>query len=182
VSFLKQDMPRFLFFLIFITTTQFAICQKKQPVNLFLTGQTSFIAYDQFIGFSGGGFGAGLQTVFNINHKLKAQIDVSANLFSIIKVAFILPDSTVTGAKQSITTIFGGFVYEPVNRFEAGLSCGLASHDDGTDFGIKPCVAYYLGKKKIIKAHASLTHIFVRNKWYNSNTGVINAGLAIKLF
>ncbi len=175
-------MKKFIVLLFFSTIILAAVAQKKQFVNVFLSGQASEMVYDEFGIFVFTGLGAGIQLHLNATHKLKPQIDLTSNLFPINKIAFILPDGTVSGPKQSVATIFAGLVYAPAHRFETGLSAGPAFHVDGTDFALKSYVAYYLGKKKIIKAHASHTHIFVRNKFSNSNTGIINAGLAVKLF
>jgi hypothetical protein len=175
-------MKKVFIFLQFAAIVSVASAQKKQSVNLFVSGYASNMIYDEFSGFTFTGLGAGIQLHLNAAHKLKPQIDVAGNLFPINKIAFILPDGSISGPKQSVATIFAGFVYEPLNRLETGLSTGPAFHDDGTDIGIKPHLAYYLGKKKIIKAHASFTHIFVHNQFSNYNTGIINAGLAVKLF
>ena len=175
-------MKKLFIFLFFWIVSLSTAAQKKNAVNSFLYGQANLMAYDWLSGFTGGGVGLGLQLSVHSKNKLKPLLDVSANLFSINKILFIFENGQTGGPKQTVATGFVGFFYEPVKRFEIAICAGPAFHDDGTDFGIKPYAAYYLGKKKIIKAHVSLTHIFVRNNLYNSNTGIASAGLAIKLF
>lgn len=162
--------------------TLFTVAQKKLVPSLFLYGQGGAVAYDRFKDFTGGSFGAGLQMRFNTKNKLRPQIDAAANLFSTNKILFVYENGDEGGPKQFVATVFGGIIYEPVNRFELALSAGPAFHDYGTDIGIKPYAAYYLGKKKIIKAHTSITHIFSVNLYKKKNLGIINAGIAIRLF
>lgn len=175
-------MKKLLLFSLLSSMALFTVAQKKLPLNLLLHGQGGAVAYDRFKGFTGGSFGAGLQMCLCTKSKLRPQMDVAANLFSINKILFVYENGDEGGPKQFVATVFGGIIYEPLNRFELALSAGPAFHDYGTDLGIKPYAAFYLGKKKIIKAHTSLTHIFSVNLYKKKNLGIINAGLAIKLF
>lgn len=175
-------MKKLCLFSLLTAAALFAIAQKKQPVNIYLHGQAGFMLYGLFKNYTGAGFGAGLQASLHSNRKLRPQLEITANLFSTNKILFVFENGQTTGPKQSITTLFGGFIYEPADRFELALSAGPAFDDDGTDFGIKPYAAYYLGRKKTVKAHTSLTHIFSPNRFSKMNTGIISAGIAIKLF
>ena len=170
-----------ILFTVFITT-QFSYAQKKQAVNVFLHGQASFMPYGLFKEYTGAGFGAGLQAVLNSKHKLKPQLDATVHFFSTNKILFVFENGQTTGPQGMFTTIFPGFVYTPGNRLELALSAGPSFDDDGTDFGIKPYVAYYLGKKKSLNVNTSLTHLFSPNQFSKKNTGIISAGIAVKLF
>lgn len=81
-----------------------------------------------------------------------------------------------------VATITGGFAYQPVSRLELCLGAGPAFIEEGTSFGIKPAAAFYTGRKKTVKLHASLTHLFSPGRFSKSDTGIIDAGLAIKFF
>jgi hypothetical protein len=175
-------MKKLFLFSLLMVAVLFSVAQKRESINIFLQGQGSFIAYDRFKGFTGGGLGGGVQLVLTPKKKFKLQIDAAATLFSINKILFIYENGDEGGPKQSVATIFAGFIYEPLNRFEVAFSAGPAFHDYGTGLGIKPYAAFYLGKKKIVKVHTSLTHIFSTNLYSKRNTGIINAGLAVKLF
>lgn len=175
-------MKKFLLFSLLAIMTLFTVAQKKLPLNLFLHGQGSIIAYDVFKQFSGGGAGIGFQSCLKSKNKLKPQIDACINLFSINKILILFENGEKTGAKGVVGSIMGGLVYEPINRAELAFAAGPAFHIDGVDLGVKPYVAYYTGKNKVLKVHASLTHIWGQHKYYNKNTGIISAGLAIKLF
>lgn len=175
-------MKKLFFLSILLTAALLTYAQKKSTINTYLHGQAGFVPYGLFSGFTGGGFGGALQATCQLKSKLKPQLDVSANLFSINKILFVFENGETTGPKQSVITIFGGINYEPSKKFELALSAGPAFDDDGTDFGIKPYVAYYLGRKKIVKVHSSLTHLFSPNQYSKKNSGVFNAGLAVKLF
>ncbi len=175
-------MKKFLILLQFSAIISAASAQKKQFANAYLSGQISEKVYDLFKKNTFIGFGAGMQLQLNAKHRLKPQIDVTGNFFSINKILFVFADGTTTGPKQFVATIFAGLVYGPVNKFETGVSAGPAFHDDGTSIGIKPYIAYYLGKKKVVKAYTSLTHIFKPYPFSERNTGIISTGLAVKLF
>lgn len=175
-------MKKFFIFSLFFTLSLTTIAQKKQFANVYLSGQVSEMVYDLFKKYTFTGFSAGAQILFNTKHRLKPQIDVTGSLFSTNKILLVFADGTTTGPRQSIATIFAGLVYEPVKRLETGLSAGAAFHDDGASIGIKPYIAYYTGKKKVIKAYTSLTHIFKPYPFSAKNTGIISAGVAVKLF
>jgi hypothetical protein len=175
-------MKEFFILSLFFTASLTAIAQKKQFANGYLCGHVTEMVYDLFKKYTFTGFGAGAQIHFNTKHRLKPQIDVAGSLFGTNKILLVFADGTTTGPKQFVATIFAGLVYEPAKRLETGLSAGPAFHDDGTSIGIKPYIAYYLGKKKVIKAYTSLTHIFKPYSFSEKNTGIISAGLAVKLF
>lgn len=175
-------MKKVTFFALLFLGVIHVAAQNKRFVNTYLSGHVNKMIYDQFSGFTSTGFGAGIQLQLNAKHKLKPQIDITGNLFSINKILFVFPDGTKAGPKQSVATIFAGLVYEPVSRLETGFSAGPAFYNDGTGIGIKPYIAYYMGKKKIVKSQISLTHIYVNNDFYTKNTGIISAGIALKLF
>lgn len=175
-------MKKFLLVSILLAAVLLTNAQNKSTINTYLHGQAGFVPYGLFSGFTGGGFGVALQATYQLKSKLKPQVDVSANLFSINKILFVFENGETTGPKQSVITIFGGVNYEPLKHFELAFSAGPAFDDDSIDLGIKPYVAYYLGRKKIVKVHTSLTHLFSPNQYSKQNSGVFNAGLAIKLF
>jgi hypothetical protein len=175
-------MKRLFFLSIVLAVALLTNAQHKSAINTYLHGQAGFVPYGLFSSFTGGSFGGALQATYQLKSKLKPQLDISANLFSINKILFVFENGETTGPKQSIITVFGGFNYEPLKHFELAFSAGPAFDDDGTDFGIKPYVAYYLGRKKIVKIHTSLTHLFSPSQYSKKNSGVFNAGFAIKLF
>lgn len=156
--------------------------QKKQLLTGYFSAGANIMAYDRFISYTHSGVGAGLQVYYNSKHTLKPQLDISGNLFSSNKILFVLDDGQTTGPKQFVLTTFAGFVYTPVKYMEIAVTAGPSFVENNVYAGVKPGIGYYFGKKKIVKANASLTHIFERDVFSKKNSGFITIGCAVKIF
>lgn len=167
---------------MFLGLGAFVQAQKKQPLSACFSAGANIMAYDRFIEFTHSGAGAGLQLHYIISPKLKAQFDASGSMFSITKILFVFENGETTGPKQFVFTTFAGLLYAPIKKSEVGISAGPSFLESGAYAGIKPYIGYYFGKKEIVKAQASLTHIFEKNNVSKKNTGFINFGLAVKIF
>ena len=175
-------MKKLSIFFLFTLVASATNAQKKQLLGGYIFAGANIMAYDRFINYTHSGVGAGLQICYNTKHKLKPQLDIAGSLFGINKILFVLENGQTSGAKSIVLTTFAGFVYAPIKNIEASLSVGPAFVEDGVYPGFKPCVGFYFGKKNIIKAQASLTHIFERDGFSKKNSGFISFGFALKLF
>jgi hypothetical protein len=175
-------MKRLSILLLFLGFTSFVQAQKKKHLSGYFSAGFNTMAYDRFIEFTHSGAGVGLQFQYAINSKLKAQFDATGSLFSINKVIFMFENGETAGPKQFIFNTFAGLVYSPVKKIETGISAGPSFIEGDVYAGIKPYVGIYFGKKEIVKAEASLTHIFEKNSISKKNSGFISFGFALKLF
>jgi hypothetical protein len=167
---------------LFLFVALAASAQKKQLFTGYISAGANIMAYDRFITFTHSGAGLGLQLYRNSKHKLKPLLDITGSLFSINKILFVFEDGQTTGPKQFVLTTFAGFVYAPVKNIEAGITAGPSFVENNVYAGVKPYIGYYFGKKNIVKANVSLTHIFERDKFSKKNSGFISFGFALKLF
>jgi hypothetical protein len=181
-SYIKQYMKKLSTIFFFILSSFALNAQKKQVFTGYFSAGANIMAYDRFINYTHAGIGAGLQVYHNSKHKLKPQLDISGNLFSSNKILFVFEDGQTTGPKQFILTTFAGFVYTPLKYIELGITAGPSFVEHNVHAGVKPSVGYYFGKKNIVKANVSLTHIFERDDFSKKNSGFISFGFAAKLF
>ncbi len=159
-----------------------ATAQKPRPVSLHVSLRANSMVYDRLKQFIHGGTGAGVQVYYNTQKKIKPLLELNEDIFSINKILLVFEDGSTAGPKNAVTTALGGIAYSPVNNFEAAFIAGPSFIEGATYAGFKFYSGYYFGKRQIIKAYASLTHVFEKDHISKKNSGFASLGVAVKLF
>lgn len=177
-----QVMKQLILLLLVCASFLQAAAQKTLPVSLHITARGNSMVYDRLKQFIHGGAGAGIQLYYNAKGKVKPLLEINADLFSVNKILLVFEDGSAASPKNTVTTALAGIAFNPVKNIEAGFIAGPSFIEGNVYAGIKPFAGYYFGNRQMVKAIASLTHVFERDNISQKSSGFISLGIAVKLF
>ncbi len=154
--------------------------QQSKKVSLFFNLQANKTLYDRVMP-NANGAGAGLELFLNTSTKFKPILEFNWDVFSTSDV-MIFQDGNELVKKRSVPYVFIGTSYNPLKRLYFTFTFGPSFINSEVYLGIKPCVAYYIGRKERFTAKISLTNIFERDDAGNEPFGYMNFGLGVRLF
>ncbi|MEO6949120.1 MAG: hypothetical protein ABI123_05785 [Ginsengibacter sp.] len=180
---MKKLLPTLLCCLLF--TQSFA--QTERKVSTFLLTQYNKTLNDYTKGNNPWSIGLGLQAFLNNKSKFKPTIELTGDIYlESDKVLYSNPDGSWPKDGNdvgSMTNLFAGASYHPVNNIYISLMAGPSFISKQTLFGIKPSVGFYFSKTHRWTAKVSYINVFNRTKGISDGDfGSLSFALGVKLF
>ena len=155
--------------------------QKERKFSFYTGLYFNWAVYDAKYSSNGNGAGLNLDFSLNTKSKIKPKFEVNYNIFMTEENYVVDVNGHTTPDKNGTACLFVGPVYNLSNRTEVSFNAGPCLIQSEIHLGLKPCLAFYPDKSKIIKLELSLTNIFQPNAIGGSPFGFISFGLGIRL-
>ena len=124
--------------------------------------------------------GVGFQTLLNTKSRLKATLELTADLFTVPNYG--PADELLNPKKIIIPAIYVGPSFQLTDRIFIATTVGTSIYTEQAHFGIRPSVEFYPSKKKYWAAKASFTNVFQEHTASNTKDfGYMSFGLNFRL-
>ena len=159
-----------------------AIGQSTKKVSTYLTGQFSFVAYQNYEESNPKGPGLGIHTFINTKSKIKPVVDLSVDLLISGKGPFYLVNEGKEEVEGTLANFFVGASYHPGQTIFFSLAGGPSLFNGRAVAGVKGSFGFYFSSTQRWMGKISAIHLFNQEPLTKEDAGLVSFTLGLRLF
>jgi len=159
-----------------------ALGQSSKKSVGYLSAEYNKTLYDRTVGNNPWGVGLGFQTFFNNNRKVKATVDLTADIYleddKVLRTNDTIPVADLGG----MANLFAGVSYQPIKMMYLSFVAGPSFISGTTLFGLKPSLGFYFSSAQRCTFKIYFINVFNRDKITKQDFGTVGFSFGAKIF
>jgi hypothetical protein len=181
---MKMSLPITILCCLSITI---ALGQSSNKFVAHLSAEYNNTLYDRTVPNNPWAVGLGFQTFFNNNSKIKATVDLTADVYleddkvlraNVLPTGEIIPVADVGG----MVNLFAGISCQPTRLMYISFVAGPSFISGKTLFGLKPSLGFYFSQAQKCTFKLYFINVFNRDKPTKQDFGSIGCSFGVKIF